>query len=107
MDVRDWPAVWLRDNCPCPDCRDPGSGQKLFQITDLPGDLVVTAVEDGPEAVTVVFGPDGHRSRFGRDRLAELTGPDRAAPAAGTVGVDGAGWVDDRTEDGKRLWHPA
>ena len=35
MDVRDWPAVWLRDNCPCPDGRDPDSGQKLFQITDL------------------------------------------------------------------------
>ena len=49
MDVRDWPAVWLRDNCP---------------------------------------GPDGHQSRFGRDRLAELTGPE-----------------DDRTEDGKRRWH--
>ena len=99
MDVRDWPAVWLRDNCPCPDCLDPDSGQKLSQITDLPGDLVVTAVEEGPESVTVVFGPDGHQSRFGRDRLAELAGSDGAA------GVDGAGRVDDRTEDGKRLWH--
>ena len=89
MDVQDWPAVWLRDNCPCPDCRDPDSGQKLFQITDLPEDLVVTGVEDGPESVTVVFGPDGHRSRFGRDWLAGRSGPPEA---------------DDRTEDGKRLW---
>ncbi len=24
-----FPAVWLRDNCPCTECQDPGSGQKL------------------------------------------------------------------------------
>ena len=29
------PAIWLRDNCPCADCRDPRNGQKLFGITDL------------------------------------------------------------------------
>lgn len=27
---------WLRDNCPCGQCRDPRTGQKLIQITDLP-----------------------------------------------------------------------
>jgi gamma-butyrobetaine dioxygenase len=87
MDVATWPAVWLRDNCPCPDCRVPGSGQKLFQITDLPEDLVVTAVEEDASTVTVTFGPDQHRSRFDRAWLAE----------AGPGG-------DVRTEDGKRLW---
>ena len=86
MDAGTWPAIWLRDNCPCPDCRVPGSGQKLFQITDLPEDLVVTAVEQDPTTVTVTFGPDGHRSVFGRDWLAA------------------AGRADFRTEDGKRLW---
>jgi gamma-butyrobetaine dioxygenase len=95
MTVRDWPAVWLRDNCPCRECRDPDSGQKLFQITDLPAELVVAAVEEGPDSVTVVFGPDGHRSRFGRDWLAGLDG---------ASGVGGAGEVGGRTEDGKRLW---
>jgi gamma-butyrobetaine dioxygenase len=90
VDVGRWPAVWLRDNCPCPDCRVPGSGQKLFQITELPDELVVTAVEEGPDSVTVVFGPDGHRSRFDRAWLAglELTAQNE----------------DFRTEDGKRLW---
>src|SRR6201996_645362 len=94
MDVGAWPAVWLRDNCPCPECRVPGSGQKLFQITGLPEDLVVTAVEEDAATVTVTLGPDGHRSRFGRDWLAahELTG----RPPAGAA--------DFRTEDGKRLW---
>jgi gamma-butyrobetaine dioxygenase len=96
MDVGAWPAIWLRDNCPCPDCRAPGSGQKLFQITDLPEDLVVTAVEEDAATVTVTFGPDGHRSVFGRDWLAG-TVPAGAGPA-------GAGPPDFRTEDGKRLW---
>ena len=30
-----WPAIWLRDQCPCPQCRHP-SGQRLFEIVDLP-----------------------------------------------------------------------
>jgi gamma-butyrobetaine dioxygenase len=50
MDVRDWPAVWLRDNCPC---------------------------------------PDGRRSRFGRDRLAELAGPVRTGMVATVAGTFG------------------
>ena len=90
MDVAGWPAAWLRDNCPCPDCRDPGSDQKLFQITDLPADLVVTGVEEDAATITVTFGPDGHQACFDRGWLAtrELTGTDE----------------DARTEDGKRLW---
>jgi gamma-butyrobetaine dioxygenase len=30
-----WPAIWLRDQCPCPQCRHP-SGQRLFEIVELP-----------------------------------------------------------------------
>jgi hypothetical protein len=37
------PAVWLRDNCPCPLCRDPVSGQRLLHITDIPAVLAVAA----------------------------------------------------------------
>jgi gamma-butyrobetaine dioxygenase len=92
VDVREWPAVWLRDNCSCRECRDPGSGQKLFQITDLPADLVVAGVKEGPESVTVVFGPDGHRGQVGRELL------------EGSADSDVAGGAGGRTEDGKRLW---
>jgi hypothetical protein len=38
------PAVWLRDNCPCPLCRDPVSGQRLLHITDIPADIAVAEV---------------------------------------------------------------
>jgi hypothetical protein len=38
------PAVWLRDNCPCPLCRDPVSGRRLLHITDIPADIAVAEV---------------------------------------------------------------
>ena len=92
-----FPAVWLRDNCPCAQCRDPGSGQKYHDITDLPPDVAVqTAREDG-DGVLVTFAPDRHRSAFSRRWL--------AAHALGDHGGDD-GDGDGRTEDDKELWLP-
>ncbi|WP_412537745.1 TauD/TfdA family dioxygenase [Longispora sp. K20-0274] len=85
LDDRTLPAVWLRDNCGCPECADPRSGQKLFGIADLPADLAVADSHDDGTTVTVTFAPDGHVSTFARDWL--------LAPAAS----------DDRTEDGKEF----
>jgi gamma-butyrobetaine dioxygenase len=87
--LRRFPAVWLRDNCRCAQCLDPGTGQKLHDITDIPEDLTVAATEDTGESVAITYAPDGHRSVFSRSWLA------RHAPAE-----DG----DQRTEDGKDLW---
>ena len=89
-----FPAVWLRDNCPCAECLDPDSGQKLKDIAELPAGLVVRAAEDTGESVVVTYTPDGHRSVFSRSWLAAhaLEGDD-----------DG----DGRTEDDKELWRPA
>ena len=89
-----FPAVWLRDNCPCAECVDPGSKQKLKDIIEIPNGTVVTAVEDAGEWVVVTFAPDRHRSTFTRSWL--------AAHALGSV--DGG---DGRTEDDKDLWLPA
>jgi len=93
-DMLRFPAVWLRDNCPCAECLDPGSGQKLNDITELPEDVAVNAVEDAGESVAVTFAPDGHRSVFSRSWL------------AGHALVDDQDG-DERTEDGKELWRPA
>ena len=73
--------IWLRDNCPCAECRDPRNGQKLFGITDLDADLTVTDVT----GTTVTFS-DGHVSRFDPSFLATAQEP------------------DDRCEDAKELW---
>ena len=77
-----FPAVWLRDNCPCPDCLAPGTGQKLNDITDIPNGLAITRIEDAGECVLVTFGPDQHRSAFPRSWLADhALGTDGAATA--------------------------
>ena len=88
-----FPAVWLRDNCPCPGCVAAGTGQKLNDITDIPNGLAITRTEDAGEFVLVTFGPDQHRSAFPRSWLEEHA-------------LDGDGG-DGRTEDDKDLWLPA
>jgi gamma-butyrobetaine dioxygenase len=93
-----FPAVWLRDNCPCAKCLDAASGQKLTDITELPQDVAVSAAEDADELVVVTFGPDGHRSVFSRSWLAA-----HALDGHDANGDDG----DGRTEDDKELWLPA
>ncbi|MFD0271891.1 TauD/TfdA family dioxygenase [Streptomyces sp. NPDC127106] len=91
------PPLWLRDNCPCPDCRDPRNGQKLFQITELPAGLAVDRVHeartaDGAPGREVVWAPDGHRSVYAESWLEAHLSVTRAAPG------------DGRTEDDKELW---
>jgi uncharacterized protein DUF971 len=61
-----FPAVWLRDNCPCPDCVAPGTTQKLKDITDLPNGVAVAHTEHDDGSVAVTFAPDQHRSTFSR-----------------------------------------
>lgn len=87
-----FPAIWLRDNCPCTSCRDPRNGQRLFDITDLPATLAVESLERSGDSVVVTFAPDGHRAELPRAWLAS-----QAAPSVG----------DGRTEKGKQLWRAA
>jgi gamma-butyrobetaine dioxygenase len=96
IDGRDmrFPAIWLRDNCPCAQCVVPGTGQKLHAITELPDGLGITQIQSTAAEVAVTFGPDQHRSVFSRAWLAR-----HALDRHG----DGGG----RTEDGKQLWLPA
>ncbi|MFE4971231.1 TauD/TfdA family dioxygenase [Kitasatospora sp. NPDC056651] len=82
------PPYWLRDNCPCAECRDPRNGQKLFQIADLPEDLAITRGAEADGHLEVLWS-DGHRSRY---------------PLEWLDGTDGG---DGRTERDKRLWTAA
>ncbi len=78
-------AVWLRDNCPCPDCRHPGNGQRLFTVAELPEDIRIDAAMITDGALELRFEP-GHRSRFGADWL-HTHRYDEVRPQA-------AGWLD-------------
>ncbi|WP_405063996.1 TauD/TfdA family dioxygenase [Kribbella sp. NBC_01505] len=84
-----FPPIWLRDNCPCPQCRDPRNGQKLFGITDLPAELELLDVTESGESVSVTFAPDGHRADFSRSWLEAQRVADHG---------------DGRTERAKQLW---
>jgi gamma-butyrobetaine dioxygenase len=79
---------WLRDNCPCAECRQPRTGQKLFQISDLPEQLAIEeqAEQDG---YLEVRWSDGHRSRY---------------PLTWIDGLDEQSEGDGRTEEAKQLW---
>jgi hypothetical protein len=87
-----FPAIWLRDNCPCAECLDPGSGQKLKDITDIPNGLMVSAAQDAGESVLVTYAPDRHVSTFTRDPVptVQLLHCLRGADRGGDTGlVDG------------------
>jgi gamma-butyrobetaine dioxygenase len=87
------PAIWLRDNCSCPECRHTGNGQKLFNIGDLADDLRVDEVREVDGRVRVRFAPDGHVSVFDGDWLRGWL-PDASEPPA-----------DPRADDAKRMWN--
>lgn len=81
-------AAWLRNNCQCPSCRDPASGQRLVSITDLAPDVTVIRAVQESDGLHVTFGPDGHEAVFSRTWLAGYATAE----------------VDQRSEDAKRLW---
>jgi gamma-butyrobetaine hydroxylase len=67
-------ALWLRDNCPCSECRHE-SGQRLLDTRSLPDDLAIVAVD----GFTVSFS-DGHVSRFEADWLRANAGEAPSRP---------------------------
>lgn len=58
-----YPAIWLRDNLP--DGRHAGNGQRLFDVSALPEDIVLgdAELEDDGD-ISLLFQPEGLRGRF-------------------------------------------
>lgn len=102
------PAIWLRDNCRCAECRDPGTGQRLTSISDLSASPFIVAVHQTGSRIEIEFGPDPHRVIYDAAWLGQFRpvagpgpGPD-ASRYEVTAGAD-----DGRTEDAKQLWDAA
>ena len=77
MDPAQLHPIWLRDNCPCPECRHE-SGQRLLDTRAIPDDLAITSLdEDG--ALRITFS-DGHVSRFDPSWLEAHVGPGAPRP---------------------------
>jgi gamma-butyrobetaine dioxygenase len=85
-----FPDLWLRVNCPCTDCQDPVTGQRLLRLATIPNVPMATVLARTPHEVTVEYAPDGHRSVFSASWLAAHA-------------LDG-GEPDVRCEDAKVLW---
>jgi gamma-butyrobetaine dioxygenase len=60
-------AIWLRDNCPCVECRHP-SGQRLLDTRSIADDVTVAGARTVDGAVEATLG-DGHRGRWQADWL--------------------------------------
>ncbi len=71
--VVEWPsgipsrfhAIWLRDNALDPETRDPGNGQRLIALTDIPAETRIAQAEIGEAGdVAVIFSPEDKTVRF-------------------------------------------
>jgi alpha-ketoglutarate-dependent taurine dioxygenase len=73
------PAVWLRDNLPAD--RDPHSGQRLIDVTDLPDKVLVDSAQVSDDCLTVRFAGDTTVGTLALGWLeGVLLGPDPSAP---------------------------
>ena len=85
------PALWLRDHCQGAECRDPGNGQRLLNITDIPADTRIAAASLEAGRLRVEFVPDTHCSEFEAEWLYRNC-------------YDLSTQYDDRSAGGKYLW---
>ncbi len=61
--------IWLRDNCPCSECRH-SSGQRILDTTSIPRSIspkFVSLAENG--GVDIVWAHDNHSSRYAAEWL--------------------------------------
>jgi gamma-butyrobetaine dioxygenase len=77
-------AIWLRDNARGEASRDGANDQRLFDVSELPEEVVITAAEVVDGNLRVEFGPDGVVSTFEVDWLEahRYDGVERRSPVA-------------------------
>jgi gamma-butyrobetaine dioxygenase len=63
----EFPYVWLRDNCQCPECRHPQAAERTLDTVSLNGDLRPTRV-DADGGLALVWA-DGHRTNLSAEWL--------------------------------------
>lgn len=57
-------SLWLRDNSPDADTRDPGNGQRLITLDSIPADLTVSAAHADGAQLNVQFQPEDKLVEF-------------------------------------------
>jgi len=61
--VRTLHPLWLRERCPCRECRDPRTGQRLLDAWSIPLETAVAGARDEGRRLRVRFS-DGHVAPF-------------------------------------------
>ena len=59
-------AIWLRDNAQDAETRDPGNGQRLISLADIPSEIAVAGATGESGDLSVAFN-DGHETVFASD----------------------------------------
>ena len=77
-------AIWLRDQCACPECRHPRALERTYAFIDHPAPVLDAARIDASGDLEVSFrqGTRTHSSHFTRGWLRAQTLPDSRADAA-------------------------
>lgn len=69
LGARGFHAIWLRDNALDPATRDPGNGQRLITMADLPEDVSISAARIEASDLICTFAPEDKEVRFPLDWL--------------------------------------
>ena len=68
------PFLWLRDNCPCNNCRVKETQEKRFMLSSIPVDLKPKIVNVNEDAINI-FWPDDHETSINFKDIEFLTQP--------------------------------
>ncbi len=71
--VRRYHAIWLRDNARDPETRDPGNGQRLIALRDIPDNIRISGANLSGTALQVSFLPEGKTLVYDLEWLAVNT----------------------------------
>ena len=64
----DLPYLWIRDNCPCNECRVQETQEKRFMLHSVPSDLKPKSIDVDQSHIHVVW-PDDHLTSISFDDI--------------------------------------
>lgn len=85
-------AIWLRDNAPDAETRDPGNGQRLIALRDIPVDTVVSAARVEGDALHLSFAPEDREVAFQIEWLVDHAYDRAETRGSGWTAPDIATW---------------
>jgi len=92
-ECRRFHAVWLRDNSPDQTTRDPGNGQRLITLADIPPDLTIDRCSVSCTAeLEITFQPENLTVAFSSNWLRQNAYDGYTPQPAGWTGADTERW---------------